>query len=368
MTDLVANPTQNPSSFTWEAHPYSFSGAFMAGPFRGLSVQNNNVHGLNSDPTTEADGAPARFGIDSELFLAIVLQNAADRWFRFDPARHASARAHFEEQDPTPGVPGLNSAVALPSYPRATLIEPTSLWSTVKNRPVWEAINAMSAWQNTLGPPPPKERSEPQILAEGRMIFERAGCATCHAGPALTNHRIIPLPEIGTQGLRAKAMSNTKAAWDDHPRAYAFDEVFPFSDPPRTLPVPIESLDKDQIALAYGWGDSPGGYKVASLVGLAWTAPYLHDGGVAVGEHRARELGAAGTIMVGRRPRPDHSLLALIDRDLRSAVVSANRRHADLVRMHVEGIGHEFWVDERSGYSHDEQGALVAYLLDAGQP
>jgi hypothetical protein len=222
----------------------------------------------------------------------------------------------------------------------------------------------MSAWQNTLVPPPPKDRADDETIAEGKVVFERAGCGSCHSGPAFTNHRIIAAPEIGTQPLRAKAMSNTEKAWDDTPRGYAFDQTYPFEEAPHTVVVPTSSLDESQIRLAYGFGDSPGGYKVPSLIGLAWTAPYLHDGGVAVGEDRARDLGAAGTILRQKRPHPDQSLLALIDRELRASVVDANRRDATLARMHVEGIGHEFWVDEKAGYSHDDQSALIAYLLD----
>jgi hypothetical protein len=46
LTNMKADPTQNPISFTWGNHPYGWSGNFMAGPFRGLSSQNNNVHAL----------------------------------------------------------------------------------------------------------------------------------------------------------------------------------------------------------------------------------------------------------------------------------------------------------------------------------
>jgi hypothetical protein len=38
------------------------------------------------------------------------------------------------------------------------------------------------------------------------------------------------------------------------------------------------------------------------------------------------------------------SLAALLDRQLRGAVVAANRKNPELIRMHLEGIGHEFWV------------------------
>lgn len=39
--DLVANPTQLPVSWTRGNHPYSWSGVFGVGPFRGLAAQNN---------------------------------------------------------------------------------------------------------------------------------------------------------------------------------------------------------------------------------------------------------------------------------------------------------------------------------------
>ncbi|MBV9085749.1 MAG: hypothetical protein JOZ62_24000 [Acidobacteriaceae bacterium] len=57
MTDMKADPTQIPVSFTWGNHPYAWSGNFIAGPFRGLSSQNNNVHALNSDSLLLADSS-----------------------------------------------------------------------------------------------------------------------------------------------------------------------------------------------------------------------------------------------------------------------------------------------------------------------
>lgn len=35
--------------------------------------------------------------------------------------------------------------------------------------------------------------------------------------------------------------------------------------------------------LSFAYGNSPVDYKVLSLIGLAWSTSYLHDGGVAVG-------------------------------------------------------------------------------------
>src|SRR5207302_1803099 len=99
--------------------------------------------------------------------------------------------------DPTPGAPGLNQAVALPTFPKATLASPDSVWNSDPGRRVWEKVNAMAAWQNTLAPPRPPE-GDPDTLARGRRAFARAGCGRCHAGPRGTNDRVVPVTEVGT--------------------------------------------------------------------------------------------------------------------------------------------------------------------------
>ena len=370
MTDLVAAPAQIPDSFTWGDHPYNWSGGFAAGPFRGLSVQNNNVHGLNSDALTEADAAMGRFGIDRELFIATVLQNAPSDRYRFDPAKGRLPSQHLHEADPTPGQPGLNEQVALPQYPHASVIEPTGLWSSDPGHAVWEKINAMSAWQNTLIPPAAKVAAQTDLATarRGREVFERARCAECHAGPALTNNRIIPAPDVGTQPLRAKALANSRGAWTWDAMAYAFDQPVPLPARPRAIPVPTAHLDKEQLTLAYGWGDSPGGYKVPSLVGLSYNAPYLHDGGVSVGPDESAQAGVPATGLAFVPPDPFNSLRAMVDRDLRRRVTDANRAHPQTKAMHVEGTGHAFWVDAGAGFSADEQRALLLYLLTYRPP
>ncbi len=123
--------------------------------------------------------------------------------------------------------------------------------------------------------------------------------------------------------------------------------------------------------LRLGWAqdeDHGGGYKTKGLLGLAWTAPYLHDGGVAVGVDAGRELGLPGTLLAGIRPDPANSLRALIDRGLRRLVIDANRKAGLDEKVQVEGIGHEFWVDAGSGFSSAEQDALIAYLLGLSRP
>ena len=117
------------------------------------------------------------------------------------------------------------------------------------------------------------------------------------------------------------------------------------------------------MKLAFALGDSPGGYKVPSLIGLYWTAPYLHDGSVAVGNDIDQEIGVTGTILKGITPDPANSLRALVDKSLRDKVIKANLTSQQLQDLHIKGIGHEYWVGESTGFTKSEQDALIKYLL-----
>jgi hypothetical protein len=76
------------------------------------------------------------------------------------------------------------------------------------------------------------------------------------------------------------------------------DTPVPIPPNAKVLQVPTAHLDPEQIKLAFARGDSPGGYKVKGLIGLLWTAPYLHDGGIAVGRESS-QLGVTGTLLKG---------------------------------------------------------------------
>jgi hypothetical protein len=192
-------------------------------------------------------------------------------------------------------------------------------------------------------------------------VFQRAGCISCHAGDAFTNHRIIPAPEIGTDPSRARALKATEKIWGEA-LIHSPDTPVPIPEGADVLKVPTEGLEPEQIKLAFAKGDSPGGYKTPSLIGLYWTAPYLHDGGVAVGRDPRTQLGVPGTLAKGIQPDPANSLRALVDRELREKVIAANRE-AGLKEVHVQGIGHEYWVDSSKGFDRKEQDALISYLL-----
>ncbi|QYO64198.1 hypothetical protein [Leptolyngbya sp. 7M] len=80
--DNVNNPSQNPSSYTFQSYPYGWSGFSAVGWFHGLSTLNNNVHATNSDPTTGSYASQALLGMDKETYLGVILQNSANPLFR----------------------------------------------------------------------------------------------------------------------------------------------------------------------------------------------------------------------------------------------------------------------------------------------
>lgn len=339
----------------------------MAGPFHGLTSQNNNVHALNSDSLLLADSSPFLFGIDKETYLAILLQDAADKRFRFDPAQRKKPSEFLATVTPTKGSPGINQVVLPPTYPKGTLLSPDGTLTSSRGYPFWQQNNAMSAWQNTVVPPRVPLQIDEATKQLGRQTFERAGCVTCHSGPFLTNNTIVSNDEIRANPARALALQKTQNNFTN-PVIFTFNTPVPIPPNARTIAVPTNYVDQKQMDLAWARDGSPGGYKVPALMGLYWSAPYLHDGGVAVGNKPASELGLAGTVAKNIMPDPYNSLRALIDRDLRASVTSANAASPELVRMNVQGIGHEFWVDQQAGFGPKEQRALILYLLTYETP
>ena len=358
--DRVTNPTSIPSSFSAHGEPYSWSGREAVGPFAGLSSLNNNVHAANSDTTQLAAAAPWLFGMDPETYLGIVLRRAATETFRYRPDGAATPSEVLRRVDPTPASPGLNSYAVLPTYPATNYVTDNGLFTSVPGEPVNHANNAMSAFQNLLHPPAAAQDSG--TVRTGRAVFDKAGCGACHSGPALTNHRIVPEAEIGTEPTRARAGAKMEARLSP-PTLFATDTPFPLPADPMIVPVPLAGDKLAQVQLAWGQGGTEGGYKVPNLVGLVWTAPYLHDSGVSVGPDAEHQLGVAGTLYKGVAPDPANSLRALVDRDLRAKVVAANEASDTARTARVTGRGHAFWADAGSGVSGTEQTALIAYLL-----
>src|SRR5690606_1393341 len=135
----------------------------------------------------------------------------------------------------------------------------------------------------------------PQQLARGRQIFEAAGCRSCHRGPGYTSNEVLPVDQVGTQPSRARALAKQA----DILRAsvlYPLDTIAPAPPDAPAGPVPIAEAAERTAMLGFA-ADGRGGYKVKGLIGLAWRAPYLHAGGVAVGSDAESQLGLPGTTM-----------------------------------------------------------------------
>ncbi|MBU8906930.1 electron transport protein [Desertibacillus haloalkaliphilus] len=361
--DLESNPMQIPDSFTLGDHPYGWTGFASVGPFKGLSALNNNVHAQNSDTLAQFEQSNELFDIDKEVYIATILQNAPRKKYRYNPDDGEKPSKFLATVDESPEVPGVNEMVKPPQFPNVSMISPNGTVVSSRGFNVGEQINAMSAYQNTLVPPRYEEESiTEETKARGRKVFNEAGCGTCHAGETLTNHRVIPVEEIQTEGSRAKAFKDTQEIFDNS-YYYAPNTPVPVPDDANILKVPTEHLDDEQINLAYAHDGSDGGYKVKGLIGLAYTAPYLHDGGVAVGPNIKTDVGIPGTLNKGIEPDPRNSLRAMIDQSLRERVIAANKASSDLQDVHIKGVGHTYWVDETTGFSEEDQEALIDYLL-----
>ncbi|MBE9170218.1 hypothetical protein IQ238_22775 [Pleurocapsales cyanobacterium LEGE 06147] len=370
--DLNSNPSQIPSSYTHGAWPYSWSGVASIGWFHGLTTLNNAVFGVNADPSTTADSSEELLGIDKEIYLGTMLQNAANSKYRLPEGVKPSE--FFDKIDPTPGTPGINQVIEMPEYPKGSLFMQNGLMAASPGYKVAEQINGMSAWQNTLAPPPHEPTGDVEVLKRGAAVFDRAGCIECHSGRYFTNHDVIPQQEVGTQPSRAKA---SKAFAENFvpPQTYPPNVPVPLPPNPPVLAVPTDIMPQEDIELSYAQNNPAGGFKVPNLIGLYLTAPYLHDGGVAAGPDALQlteegfeiinpdQLGMAGTLLKGIQPDPSNSLRVLVDRDLRQEIIAANRADESLQRVNIEGIGHNYWVDRQAGFTTQDQSDLIQFLL-----
>lgn len=368
---LVNNPAQIPSSYTRDAWPYGWSGHSAIGWFHGLTTLNSNVHATNSDATTGADSSEPLLGIDKETYLGIILQNSANPAYRLPEG--AKPSEFFFEIDPTPGEPGMNETIRMPDYPKGSPFMLDGLMANSPGMPVAKQLNAMSAYQNTLAPPP-VPTTDPDRLKRGAAIFNNAGCLECHSGRYFTNHEVIAADEIGTQPSRAKTLAAFPGVFAP-PKTYPSNVSVPLPANAPVLDIPTDITPKRSQELAFAMNNTEGGYKVPSLIGLSVTAPYLHDGGVAASAEAlesdekgftvadSEQIGMAGTLLKNILPDASASLRVLLDRQLREVAVTANRKNPDLQKANVDGSGHNYWVDSQSGYTPQQQTDLIQFLL-----
>jgi len=439
--DGMHNPVQFPSLFTNRNWPYNYDGVML-----NASDRNNNVWTGGIDPSQLVALCKDRAGKTADLvfwekkglYTELTAKEYAEIFVRYSPAgRDDIARREMLRDDITgdsDGVPGLlnnDAVVLLKGVPniipkdfferaenkdrirearqfgrdgdkRGALIallgtrvitppairdkynvaELASKYGLNADEFVTDAVSMMLDWVE----PPPNlspllgNARQAGLVAKGSQIFKDEGCAKCHAGPFFTNNTIIPLKDIGTDVSRAAATRPLQTFFA------------PKYDPKTGLAV------SSGLAgfLAKFFGGERTGYKVVTLRYLWGSAPYLHDGGVAVTLRNDSQ--PAGIDLQGllRRPESDKiygvaqilaardanpvqysranaalSLQAMLLKPEREKVIAANKERVhpiaassgrvSMASIHVQGVGHEYWVRDEVG--GDRITALVAFLL-----
>jgi hypothetical protein len=439
--DGIHNPVQFPSLFTNRNWPYNYDGVML-----NASDRNNNVWTGGIDPTQLVALCKDRAGRTAELvfwekkglYTELSADEYAEIFVRHSPAgKNDPAQRERLRDDITgvsDGVPGLlnsDSVVLLKGVPN---IIPRDIFDKAENKDriresrqfgsdgakrgaliallgtrvvtppairnkynvaelerkyglnsdefVTEAVSMMLDW---VEPPPNLSKllsnaRDAGLVAKGSQVFKDEGCAKCHAGPFFTNNTIIPLKEIGTDDSRAAATRPLQTFF-----APKYD--------PRTGTAVSGGLAG---FLSKFFGGERTGYKVVTLRYLWGSAPYLHDGGVAV--TLRPELQATGDdlqnllrrsdsekifgvaqILAARDANPASyaranaalSLQALLLSSERDKVIAANKAgvheipggsaRVSMASIHIQGVGHNFWVNDEAG--GDRITALVAFLL-----
>ncbi|ACK68625.1 conserved hypothetical protein [Gloeothece citriformis PCC 7424] len=409
--DFISNTTQIPTVFTFGTRPYLVDGQFAIGPFGGLSGVNNSVHSSEVNLVGNRELIQAATGLDPEVYLGILLQNAADERLRLPydnlkPSEWLRAiapdplTAELEDQIPAPGTqiePNLINPTVF-TYNGLIFSPDTNNSDDIASGLFLFANNAMSAWQNSLTSPPNLSRENSEALANGSVergarVFQQAGCVSCHTPPFFSDNIIHPVDELKTNPARGEArlaLNNLLVP----PKLYTFNTPVPIPSDAEVLNVPTEGISESPTTLPKGILPK-GGYNTPSLIGLYLTAPYLHDGGVAVGKDALKinddgsytivdprttdppnQWGLTGTLArfdvtpdgqidISKRILPDsaNSLRALLDRRLRHWVIKANKANPGLRINNLDGTGHEFYVDPSRGFSYGQQSDLVNFLL-----
>jgi hypothetical protein len=358
--DFKNNPVQIPDAFTLGDYPYGWSGQGQIGPFKGLSAAINNAHAQNMDSLSQFEISEPVLNIDKEVYLGTILQNAANKKYQYNIKMNLKPSQFFAKIDPTPHVPGVSKLIQSATYPKISFLSSVGLLPSSNGYKAWEQINAISAYLNSLTIPQTNEKENSVLFGEGKMAFRKAGCISCHSGEYLTNNRVVKVEQIKTDPSRAAAFKKTELFFSK-PKMYSSNTPVPLPKKPDTIELKLTPKEIKSLNMSWAHGNSKGGYKVPSLYGLQYSAPYLHDGGVSVGKNM--ELGISNTLMKGIKADPYNSLLALVDSNLRNQVIKSNLSSKVIRSEHISGKGHNFWVDESSGFTIAEQKALIYYLL-----
>jgi len=373
--DSLTSPARIPDNFVFGEGGMGWDGGFQIGPFAGVTAFSSAVHAFELSLIGPFFSPEDVSGVDPEVLLGTMLQNAADPDLRIPddvkPSEWLNQNFPGAERE---------RLATLPSFPDPDLFSLNGQIFAPPGERVLESANALAAFQATLNVPP--NRSTENFLntltgavARGAEVFRAANCANCHAPPFFTNGEIIASDVIGTNDVRGKAR-NALVGRLVEAQLPSFDQLMPLGPNPTMLDLPPAPGMNDNLSLPPGLDTGAGGYKVTALRGAYFNAPYLHDAGVAVhpnalainadGSYTILDengIGVPGTSAIAEPVDPAHSLRALLDRDLRAILIANNAADERLQTMNVEGKGHDFFVDPAAGFTYQQQTDLIAFLL-----
>jgi cytochrome c5 len=401
--DGINDTTNIPFLSSYANVPSGWDGAFGVGPFGGVAMISTAVHTSEINLLAAAQLSGETIGVDREVYIATALQNAADPAVRYTPSlavppsaflaairaadpNHAELEDVVQQPQPTT-YPDLNPSLV--TYDGLIFSPNTGNPEDPASGDFMYAVNAMAAFQNTLTPPPNTSAANAAAIASGSVergarVFLEAGCQQCHYGSTFNDGRVHPVSEIQSNPGRAESHLGLEP-FLVAPKIYPFDTVVTNGGVPEgttTIELPTAGYSRTPTSLVIG--DEPnGGYKTPTLRGLYVTAPYLHDGGVAVapgalvagpgGWFYPAEvvggvpigLGLPFTLQQALPADPANSLRALLDRTIRGYVVAVNESYngGTLTLINVQGVGHDFYVDAQAGATPEQQTDLINFLL-----
>ncbi len=198
--------------------------------------------------------------------------------------------------------------------------------------PAEPQLTAFLAFLGTLEAPSPPA-ADPTLLARGQAVFERARCGHCHHVGAVEADGVTTLDRSpdGRERLPGEDPRFARGSIRTSPQ----HRVLQDGDPSVDAGVDEGFGDLIQFIFARRLQvQATDGYRVNDLRGLAYTAPYLHNGSVPTLEDLLR-------------PRAE-----------RPATFQREGFTVDTTRPPNSNQGHEFGVELPA----DDRAALVAYL------
>ncbi|MCI0751911.1 MAG: hypothetical protein L0Y35_08740 [Flammeovirgaceae bacterium] len=163
-------------------------------------------------------------------------------------------------------------------------------------------LYALTQYIYALKPPENPNQFPKELIAKGKLVFNKAGCITCHTPPLYTNNKLTPV-----NGFEPPA---------DHFKKYDIFNV---------------SVETDSVSALYS-RRATGYYKVPSLRGLWYRGAFFHNG----------NLTTLDEVLDPKRLQPDY--------------IPSGFKPPHLKTMAVKG--HPFGLD----LSEKDKKALIAFL------